>query len=133
MQLILSDGSEHPEPGKWIFMDRVVDPNTATIRVRAEFPNPTRVLRPGMFARVRVSLPAEEGNILMPERAVAEFQGKNFVWVIGADNKATQRSVKVAPNRVGPNAVDSGRTQSPASASSSRVCRKCARARRCSP
>ena len=80
--LILSDGTEHPEPGKWVFIDRVVDATTATIRARAEFPNPTGVLRPGMFARVRISLPTEEGNILVPERALTELQGKNFVWVV---------------------------------------------------
>ena len=41
----------------------------------------------------------------MPERAVTELQGKNFVWVVGADNKATQRAVKVAPNRVGSDVI----------------------------
>jgi membrane fusion protein (multidrug efflux system) len=34
-------------------------------------------------------------SILVPERAVTELQGRNFVWVIGPDNKATQRAVKV--------------------------------------
>ncbi len=34
-------------------------------------------------------------SLLVPERAVTELQGKNFVWVIGADDKATQRAVKV--------------------------------------
>ncbi len=105
VHLILADGSEHPAPGKWIFMDRVVDPTTATIRARAEFPNPTRALRPGMFARVRISLPPGEGNIVVPERALTELQGKNFVWVVGADNKATQRAVEVAPNRVGSDVI----------------------------
>ena len=105
VNLILSDGTEHPEPGKWVFVDRVVDPTTATIRGRAEFPNPTRALRPGMFARVRISLPTGEGNILVPERALTELQGKNFVWVVSADNKATQRSVQVAPNRVGSDVI----------------------------
>lgn len=105
VHLILADGSEQPEAGRWIFMDRVVDPTTATIRARAEFPNPTKALRPGMFARVRVSLPTKEGNILIPERALTEIQGKNFVWVIGANNKAAQRSVEVAANRIGPDVV----------------------------
>ena len=41
----------------------------------------------------------------MPERALTELQGKNFVWVVGADNKATQRSVEVAPNRVGSDVI----------------------------
>lgn len=103
--LILSDGTEHPDPGKWVFIDRVVDPTTATIRGRAEFPNPTKALRPGMFARVRVSLPTGEGNIAIPERALTEIQGKNFVWVVGPDNKASQRSVEVAPNRVGSDVI----------------------------
>jgi membrane fusion protein (multidrug efflux system) len=105
VHLILSDGTEHPEVGKWVFIDRVVDATTATIRARAEFPNPRKVLRPGMFARARISLPNEEGNILIPERALTELQGKNFVWVVSADNKASQRAVEVAPNRIGPDAV----------------------------
>jgi membrane fusion protein (multidrug efflux system) len=105
VQLILADGSEHPDAGKWVFIDRLVDATTATIRARAEFPNPRKVLRPGMFARVRVSLPVEERNILVPERALTELQGKNFLWVVSADNKASQRAVEVAPNRMGSEAV----------------------------
>ncbi len=103
--LILSDGTEHAEPGKWVFIDRVVDASTATIRARAEFPNPRKALRPGMFARARVSLPAGDGNIMIPERALTELQGRNFVWVVSADNKASQRMVDVAPNRIGSEAV----------------------------
>lgn len=105
VHLILADGSEHPHVGKWGFVDRIVDPTTATIRVRAEFPNPDKTLRPGMFARVRVSLPTKEGNILVPERALVEMQGKYFLWVLDAANKAGQRLVEVAPTRIGPNAV----------------------------
>jgi membrane fusion protein, multidrug efflux system len=82
--LILADGSEHPEPGKWVFLDRAVDVTTGTIRARAEFSNPDGLLRPGMFARIRISLRIEGGNILVPERALAELQGKSFVWVVGA-------------------------------------------------
>jgi len=105
VNLILTDGTEHPDPGKWVFVDRVVDAATATIRARAEFPNSRKALRPGMFARVRVSLPTQEGNILIPERALTELQGKNFVWVVSTDNKASQRPIEVAPNRIGPDAV----------------------------
>jgi membrane fusion protein (multidrug efflux system) len=48
-----------------------------------------------MFARIRVDAGVRPDSILVPERAVVELQGKNFVWVIGADNKSTQRAVKV--------------------------------------
>jgi membrane fusion protein (multidrug efflux system) len=34
-------------------------------------------------------------SILVPQRALAELQGKSFVWVISPDNKAIQRAVKV--------------------------------------
>jgi membrane fusion protein (multidrug efflux system) len=68
---------------------------TGTLRVRAEFPNTEKLLRPGMFGRIKVDLGVRPDSILLPERAVAELQGKNFVWVIDPDNKATQRAVKV--------------------------------------
>ena len=101
--LILSDGSEHPGQGHFIFIDRAVDVKTGTFRVRAQFPNPDvrmgevmrKVLRPGMFGRIRVDLPSRPDSILVPEKAVTELQGKNFVWVVGSDNKASQRKVTV--------------------------------------
>jgi membrane fusion protein (multidrug efflux system) len=78
-----------------VFIDRAVDSKTGTLRARAEFANPDRVLRPGMFARIKVDIGLRPDSILVPERAVAELQGKSFVWLIGSDNKATQRAVKV--------------------------------------
>jgi membrane fusion protein (multidrug efflux system) len=93
--LILTDGSVHPAIGKFVFIDRAVDVKTGTLRVRAEFANAEKLLRPGMFGRIRVDLGARPDSIVVPERAVAELQGKNFVWVVGSDNKAAQRPVKV--------------------------------------
>ncbi len=93
--LILADGSLHPAQGKLVFIDRAVDPKTGTLRVRAEFSNEEKILRPGMFARIKIDLGIRPNSILVPERAVTELQGKSFVWVIGAGNTATQRSVKV--------------------------------------
>ncbi len=98
--LLLADGSEHPNPGKFVFLDRAVDPRTGTMRVRAEFANPERLLRPGMFARIRVQLRVIDGGILVPQRAVQELQGKNFVWVIDAEQTASQRAV-TAGARIG--------------------------------
>jgi membrane fusion protein (multidrug efflux system) len=86
---------KHPDQGKFVFIDRAVDIKTGTLRVRVEFSNTRKVLRPGMFGRIQVDLGQRPDSILVPERAVAELQGKNFVWVIGADSKATQRGVKV--------------------------------------
>ena len=95
MTLILANGAVHPAKGKFVFIDRAVDAKTGTLRVRAEFANAEKLLRPGMFGRIKVDLGVRPDSILVPERSVAELQGKTFVWVIGPDNKATQRSVKV--------------------------------------
>jgi multidrug efflux pump subunit AcrA (membrane-fusion protein) len=48
-----------------------------------------------MFARARIPLKTEGAVLLAPLRAVQELQGKNFVWVVGADKIAKQRMVKV--------------------------------------
>jgi RND family efflux transporter MFP subunit len=95
ISLILANGMKHPEVGKVVFVDRAVDPKTGTLRVRAAFANPQKSLRPGMFGRIIVDLGVRPDSILVPERAVAELQGDNFVWVISPDNKASQRPVKV--------------------------------------
>ncbi|HXJ74220.1 MAG TPA: efflux transporter periplasmic adaptor subunit, partial [Candidatus Dormibacteraeota bacterium] len=44
---------------------------------------------------IKVDTGTRPDSILVPERAVAELQGKDFAWVIGTDNKATQRAIKV--------------------------------------
>jgi membrane fusion protein (multidrug efflux system) len=102
--LILANGSEHGAKGKFVFIDRAVDAKTGTLRVRAAFPNSEKLLRPGMFARIKVDLGVRPDSILVPERAVTQLQGKNFVWVIGADSKASQRAVKVGET-IGENLV----------------------------
>ncbi len=95
ISLVLADGSTFPDKGKFVFIDRAVDPKTGTLRVRAEFPNARKQLRPGMFARIDVDLGSRTNSILVPQRAITELQGKNFAWVVGPDNKVTQRGVQV--------------------------------------
>jgi membrane fusion protein (multidrug efflux system) len=93
LTLILPSGTEHPDQGKFVFIDRAVNVKTGTLRVRAEFPNKDKLLRPGMFSRVRVNLGARPDCITVPERAIVSLQGKSFVWVAGSDGTVTQRPV----------------------------------------
>jgi len=65
------------------------------MRIRAEFPNPDKILRPGMFARARVDLGTRKDCLEVPERAIVELQGKTFLWLVGHDGKSHQRPVKV--------------------------------------
>jgi membrane fusion protein (multidrug efflux system) len=95
-ELILADGSVYPEKGYFAFADRQVDIRTGTIKVATVFPNPGNFLRPGQYGRVRVAASVRKDALLVPQRSVSEVQGKYMVAVIGADNKADIRPVKVA-------------------------------------
>ncbi len=94
LELILTDGSVHPEKGKILLADRQVDPSTGTIRVVAAFPNPGNILRPGQYGRVRVETNMKKGALLIPQSAVAQSQGSYQVAVVGSDHKVSMRTVK---------------------------------------
>ena len=77
-------------------LERGLDPTTATIPVSASFPNPDSVLRPGLFARVRIPVRTIENALLIPQRAVVELQGAKTVMVVDADNTVSVRTIVVA-------------------------------------
>ena len=99
-EMVLSDGSVHPEKGTLVFVDRAVDAQTGTILIEVAFPNPGGVVRPGQFARVRVAIDEKKGAILVPQRAVSELQGVYNVAVVKPDDTVEIRMVKAA-ERVG--------------------------------
>jgi len=95
LELILSDGSIYPRKGKFFAADRQVDIQTGAIRLAGLFPNPSNVLRPGQFGRVRFISYTRIGALLVPQKAVVELQGSYQVAVVGNDNRVTLRTVKV--------------------------------------
>lgn len=96
LELILADGSVYPHKGKFSLADRQIDPTTGTLKVGSLFANPGNRLRPGGYGLVRAVMSVKKGALLVPQRAVTDLQGKYLVAVIGADNKADIRPVKVA-------------------------------------
>lgn len=93
LELTLASGTVYPLKGKVRFSDNQVDVKTGTIRVVGEFENPDRLLVPGMFVRVRALVRVEKDALLVPQRAVAELQGRKLIAVVGADNKVAIRPV----------------------------------------
>ena len=93
LELLLADGSVFPHKGRPIFVDRAIDVKTGTIQVRAEFPNPQRVLRPGQFGRVRAVTEEVPDAILVPQVAVQDLQGAKTVLVVGEGDKVALRTV----------------------------------------
>lgn len=94
--LLLEDGTVYQHPGKLLFSDITVDPNTGMLALRAEFPNPEGLLLPGMFARARVEQAVNEEAVTAPMRAVTRgADGGATVLVVGAENKVEMRSLKL--------------------------------------
>jgi membrane fusion protein (multidrug efflux system) len=97
IELILADGVLYPYMGKFDFIDRNVDPSTGSILIQVSFPNPEKLMRPGQFARIRTVAERIPDGILIPQRCVSELQGINRVFVVGDDNKVSERRVEVGP------------------------------------
>lgn len=97
LTLILGDASVFPHRGRALLVNREVDSRTGTIQVRAEFPNPGNVLRPGQYARIRALTEERKGALLIPQRSISELQGIYQVGVVGSDNKVTIRAVRPGP------------------------------------
>jgi RND family efflux transporter MFP subunit len=98
-QLILPDGTVYDQPGTFDFVERAIS-TTGTLGIRAKFPNPSNLLRPGMNVRVRLVYDEVPNALMIPQRAVTELLGKQFVTVLGPGNKAEQRGVTLG-DRVG--------------------------------
>jgi membrane fusion protein (multidrug efflux system) len=92
-ELLLADNTRFPYKGRFKLVERGVDPRTGTITVRAEFPNPDLLLRPGQFGRVRAVLEEKPNAVLVPQRAVTELQSVKSVLVVGSDNKVSLKSI----------------------------------------
>jgi len=95
IEMILSNDTIHPYPGRLTVVDRKVDPATGTLKVQVAFQNPGNYLRPGQFARLRAAVVERENAILVPERAIQEMQGVKTVLVVDETNKASVRTVTV--------------------------------------
>ena len=99
-RIFLADGSEYPLAPRLNFIDPAVDNRTGTLALRLEVDNPQQLLHAGQFARVQVAAQQDPNAIVVPQRAVQDLQGKNYVWIVDTSGHAQQRDVRMGP-RVG--------------------------------
>ena len=81
----------------------VLDPATRTASMEVEIPNRDNRLKPGMYARVLLSIEERTGTTLVPKIAVVDFEGKRGVWMPTGENKVQFRETKLGiedPQRV---------------------------------
>jgi membrane fusion protein (multidrug efflux system) len=96
VRIRMDDGSEYGHPGRLLFSEATVDPTTGQVTMRAEVPNPTGDLLPGLYVRVLIEQGIEPSAIAVPQQAVQRNAGgASQVYVVNAQNAAELRTVRV--------------------------------------
>jgi membrane fusion protein (multidrug efflux system) len=108
MELILADGTVHPHPGRMAAAAQAVDAGTGTFSFEALFDNPTNVLVPGQFARIRARYDVLEQATVVPRRAVVELQGRFQLYAVDADNTVVVKDVELGPVNGGDRVITAG-------------------------
>lgn len=95
VRVVLEDGTEYAMPGRLLFSDLTVDATTGQITLRAEVPNPTGELLPGLYVRVRLEQSQAKDAITLPQQAVTRTGQGDTVMVVGTDGKVSPRPVQI--------------------------------------
>jgi membrane fusion protein (multidrug efflux system) len=92
-ELVMADNSVFPFRGSLSFVDRALNLTTGTLNVYVNFPNPNRLLRPGLFGRIRLVLEERPNALLVPQRAVQVMQGVKSVFVVEQNDQVALHTV----------------------------------------
>jgi RND family efflux transporter MFP subunit len=95
LRIMLAENTPYSHTGKIDMVTPDVNTTTGTLGIRAVFPNPKALLKPGLFVRVRMVMAKARNALLVPKPAVQELQGTQSVDVVAPDNKVQFRSVTV--------------------------------------
>lgn len=101
VRVLLEDGTEYALPGKLLFSDLTVDAATGQITLRAEVPNPSGTLLPGLYVRVRLEQAQVSDAITLPQQAVTRSPQGDTVMVVAEDGKVSPRKVQIGAQQNG--------------------------------
>ena len=95
VELKMEDGSAYPHKGNLQFSEVTVDPSTGSVTLRAEFPNPEKLLLPGMYVRAVIVEGVKANAILAPQRGISRnTKGEPTAMVVSKDNTVEPRVLK---------------------------------------
>ncbi|WAE52306.1 efflux RND transporter periplasmic adaptor subunit [Stutzerimonas frequens] len=95
VSLKLEDGSDYGHEGKLEFSEVTVDPGTGSVTLRAVFPNPDKILLPGMFVHAQLVAGLKSEAMLVPQQGVTRnAKGEPTAMVVNAENKVELRTIK---------------------------------------
>jgi len=95
VSLRLEDATDYAQVGTLQFSEVAVDESTGSVTMRALFPNPKRILLPGMFVRERIEEGVRVGALLVPQQGISHNdKGEATALVVAADNTIALRLLK---------------------------------------
>jgi RND family efflux transporter MFP subunit len=97
----LVDEDDWSRQGRMDFVDNVVDRGSGTVRARAEFLNPDRLIAPGQFGTVRIPGSPEYEAILIPDAAIVTDQSEKLVMTVTEDGRIEPRVIRPGPTEMG--------------------------------
>ena len=108
LKLILADGTEHPHKGKVVAASQSINQETGTYTMEASFANPSKLILPGQFARVRAPYQKLENVVVIPRKAISELQGLFRVYVVDAAGQVSVKKITLGPKSGDDVVVESG-------------------------
>ena len=97
VSITLADNTIYPYKGLVDFAEPQVDPRTGTFSVRAEMPNPERILLPGQFTKVKLLLDVREKATVVPLKSVIIEKGGAYIYVMRKDSTVERRFIELGP------------------------------------
>ncbi|WP_462380127.1 efflux RND transporter periplasmic adaptor subunit [Pseudomonas sp. Marseille-QA0892] len=95
VKLVLADGTNYGPEGTLEFSEVSVEESTGSVILRAVFPNPDRVLLPGMFVRAELQAGVRQEALLVPQQGITRNQkGEATAMVVNANDEVELRTVK---------------------------------------
>jgi membrane fusion protein (multidrug efflux system) len=97
VRVVFSNGMQLPRVGHLAYVAPSVDPSTGTQEFRAQFENGDHMLVPGQFVRVRLEGFSRPAALAVPQRAVQQAHGRQFVYLVGPGDTVITRDVQTGP------------------------------------
>ncbi len=102
------DGKTQLDTGRLLVVNNQADPESGTVRLKAEFPNQRRQLWPGTFVNVHLTTGTEHDGITVSLDAVQQGPQGQFVFVVSHDSKVSMRAVSMRQSLNGEALIDKG-------------------------
>ncbi|QNT78030.1 efflux RND transporter periplasmic adaptor subunit [Entomobacter blattae] len=94
--LYLEDGSQYPLQGELLFSEVIVDQQVGTVVQRVLFPNPNKLLLPGMYVRAVLHEGKEDNTFEVPaEGVMRDLADTPYVYVVGKGNKVVRKVINL--------------------------------------